>query len=80
MTNGSDPAFSSERVHLSHDPKYDDKYITDNHPEWIYKGLTKREHFAALAMSGKPIGETVNGIVAKECVAMADALIAELNK
>ena len=48
----------------------------------IATGLTKREHFAGLAMQGyasylQPGNESY---IAQQCVAMADALLAELDK
>jgi hypothetical protein len=49
----------------------------------IYKGLTKREYFAAMAMQGMLSGSQFidNGErFAKLAVQAADALIAELNK
>ncbi len=53
-------------------------------------GLTKREYFAAMAMQGSIAGRYGSGEIelfrielpklANECLAIADALIAELNK
>jgi hypothetical protein len=50
-------------------------------------GLTKREHFAALAMQGLCVGKKTNDImtgqcvdIANEAVEIADALIAALNE
>lgn len=59
MTNGNDPAFI--RTHKGEQCKEDCTY-----------GLTKREYFAAMAMS-----TTVN---AEDAVKKADDIIAELNK
>lgn len=47
----------------------------------LHGGLTKREHFAGLAMQallGRPIGGPEG--VAQDAVACADALLAELEK
>ena len=55
------------------------------------QGLTKREHFAALAMQGylsnpysngftQPLSETPQDDIASLSVAMADALLKELEK
>lgn len=49
----------------------------------MHPGLTKREHFAGLAMQGLLSGPDMNvepQIVAKVSVRFADALIAELAK
>lgn len=47
----------------------------------VYLGLTKREHFAGLAMQGLLFGRQVNvGDLAKEALAAADALLAALEK
>lgn len=43
-------------------------------------GLTKREYFAAVAMSALTPGIYQREKFAKNCVQMADALIAELSK
>jgi len=42
-------------------------------------GLTKREYFAAMAMQGL-LSNGTRALVAGESVAMADALLEELNK
>lgn len=70
MTNPNDPAFAS--------PKREGFESLIN-----TLGLTKREYFAALAMSGmlansQRIGR--NDEYAKTAVNAADALIAEMNK
>ena len=56
-------------------------------PEWaaaVTGGLTKREHFAGLAMQGlitlKGADCMDKDITARQCVRMADALLAELDK
>lgn len=50
----------------------------------IYTGLTKREHFAIVAMQGILAGDVNNEIYEKDVVEMAvshaDALLAELEK
>jgi hypothetical protein len=50
----------------------------------IYKGLTKREYFAAMAMQGYLVNNAKTGIkddeISRWSVEAADALIAELNK
>ena len=43
-------------------------------------GLTKREYFAAAALAGSIAADTVATKHAEWCVAVADALIAELGK
>jgi hypothetical protein len=50
-------------------------------------GLTKREHFAAMAMQGLCVGKLTNDIMTGQCVdiaqcaiEIADQLIAALNK
>jgi len=42
-------------------------------------GLTKREHFAAMAMQGL-LSNGTRALVASESVAIADALLKELSK
>lgn len=58
-------------------------------PEYQYQsyGLTKREHFAGLALQGMSSHPEFYGtnpefaeIIAKDCVKFADALLAELSK
>ena len=68
MTNPNDPAFTQQ--HKKADPN-------------LNYGLTKREYFAAMAMSGWMEGvpefdDAERGM--KFCIKVADALIAELNK
>jgi hypothetical protein len=50
----------------------------------IYTGLTKREHFAAMAMQGILAGNVWNEVTMdspeSEAVRLADALLAELEK
>jgi len=53
----------------------------------IFTGLTKREHFAAMAMQGIVVNAGRNGYefhqpnnLAEQCVQLADALLEELNK
>lgn len=50
-----------------------------------FKGLTKREYFAAMAMqgllvNGMQLGMTHEEEISKQAVVYADALISELNK
>ncbi len=56
----------------------------DNNGMPAYLGLTKREYFAGLAMQGlitlKGSDCMDKDITAKQCVKMADALLAELEK
>ena len=75
MTSPNDPAFPNGPVHMGN-----------------MEGLTKREYFAAMAMqgmmsihprelmNGPEKHQTVGDWIAKNCVSMADALIAELSK
>lgn len=72
MTNPDDPAF------------YDESYMSSGghvHDRG-YRNLTKREYFAAMAMQGmaaaNPVASTEE--VSRISCALADALIAELNK
>ncbi len=76
MTNPNDPAFSPD-------------YRNPNNLNEQHEGLTKREYFAAMAMSGisfwdasvndpDQAGRVEN--LARACVAFADELIEELNK
>jgi hypothetical protein len=52
--------------------------------DWGGKGLTKREHFAAMAMQGlitlKGSDCMDKDITAKQCVSMADALLKALGE
>lgn len=50
--------------------------------QWPSTGLTKREYFAALIMSNRPIGndKALMPQFAKEAVDAAEALIEALNK
>lgn len=57
--------------------------MSHSHEQWITYGLSKRELFAAMAMQGKLSGcASYNSWMdfAQDCVAMSDALIAELAK
>lgn len=60
-------------------------FNSDNASEGNFNGLTKREHFASMAMQGLISDQTYlrpnNGVeIAQRAVEIADALIAELNK
>ena len=46
----------------------------------IFRGLTKREHFAGMAMQGLLASEGCNWDVAKRAKEMADILLEELEK
>lgn len=46
----------------------------------IYSGLTKREHFAAMAMQGLLAAGAHYSTLSEKAVVIADALIIELNK
>lgn len=65
MTNPNDPAFPNGPIRMAN-----------------MEGLTKREYFAAIAINGvcNRHGSIMPQVIAKETVAIADALIAELNK
>lgn len=64
MTNPNDPAFVG---------------IMDNTFQYV-PGMTKREYFAAMAMSGMELGEISPNRAAEWAVAFSDALIWELNQ
>lgn len=83
MTNPNDPAFTegSKVIHIG----ASEPYVYSTTP------LTKREYFAAMAMQGVAIWDSLMNKeyplkagntqkVAEGCVALADALMAELNK
>lgn len=79
MTNGNDKAFADRTVTTIYvDGKTESSIATD--------GLTKREYFAAMAMQGmyrEWLTRNENSKrreVARDAVAMADALIEALNK
>jgi len=62
-------------------------FVEPDHPGSIYPGLTKREHFAAMAMQGilsNPRWEGKDDYlayqVASSAVRYADALLAELER
>lgn len=75
MTNGNDPAFLDKPQTI---------YLHPTPPDCdVQFGLTKREYFAAMAMQATTkhfVEELDMPYMVKRCVAMADALIAELNK
>jgi hypothetical protein len=62
-------------------------YLPDNGTRTVelWRGLSKREHFAAMAMQGmlsnsSLYGETVAEEIARQSILMADALLQELSK
>ena len=76
MTNGNDAAFSR--------PALPDEQLNHQFDYGAF-GLTKREYFAAMALSGfcSKEGSQVRdfrGKIAQEAVEMADALIEALNE
>jgi len=77
-TYPNDPAFDTRLMR----PGEREQYSFEKFQECL--GLTRREYFAAAAMTlllRSSVHEIVfNEARARECVAMADALIAELNK
>lgn len=79
MTSPDD--LTSPKYNVIRNGRHSDTGYTIHQPEG---GLTKREHFAAMAMQGlitlKGSDCQDSDITAKQCVRMADALIAELNK
>lgn len=64
------------------EPAYPVEY--DNQSDADFQGLTKREYFAAMAMQGlcseQAFHKWMRSEYAVESVAIADALISELNK
>ena len=66
------------------DPNHISGTISNSDGVLIYAGLTKREHFAALAMQGlaanPETGDWLAMQIAEESIRQADALIKELNK
>lgn len=88
MTNPNDPAFGKEGKHwfMTNEQwaKYHGLDKDLQSVAEIHQGLTKREEFAKAAMQGlsavyQPFIVDKQGF-AEECLARADALIAELNK
>lgn len=65
-------------------PTYDYEFVDDQLVQsCCFSGLTKREHFAAMAMQGllsNPDKDFFRGDLAEEAAALADALLAELEK
>ena len=65
---------------MKDDAVYQNNYYEQYEPQW---GLTKREHFAAMAMQGFLSDGVYNddpAFLAKEAVSHADALLEELEK
>ena len=46
----------------------------------VFEGLTKREYFAAMSLSGLSQAEISSDKIAKICVELSDALLEELSK
>ena len=81
MNNSDMPAMPSRKDILDEDGSFP----CGSTPLYIeHQGLTKREHFAGLAMQGlitlKGSDCQDSDITAKQCVRMADALLKELDK
>ena len=60
-------------------------FVEPDHPGSVYPGLTKREHFAAMAMqgllasAGRNSCNSIMDVIAESAIA-ADALLAELDR
>ena len=82
MNNSDMPAMPS-KVSVNRDSGDVQPYQFGN-DDFSTPGLTKREHFAAMAMMGVMSADMYCDVKAKECakiaVANADALLAELEK
>lgn len=76
MRNADMPAMPTDALHM---PDYDDASNDELIPR---NGLTKREHFAALAMQGlMGLSVSLDAIqIAEAAIDQADALLAELEK
>lgn len=78
MTNPNDPAFPPDLTGIPEGSIFD--YLASQ------KGLTKREYFAAMAMQGitayheAVLRTETSTQLASRAIALADALIVELNK
>lgn len=84
MSHASEPAFPG----IQKFEKYDDELCRYVEYQLPTGGLTKREYFAAVALQSSIQGgheldetpRTVHSLIARDAVAIADALLAELEK
>ena len=81
--NNSDMPAMPQTVKINEVVKRQKGVFGGDYEDVVYKGLTKREHFAGLVMQGilssEAVGDTFEGF-ASVSVKLADALLAELDK